>query len=171
VDGYTPEMNDAIRGKGVFKRAMEGVRKLVAVGFLPIITVVQTWEEYETDQILQNFTETLKSYGYSRPRIKIIPSLKIGREALRTAGYENSEYVSEEMLEGYDVSQLICSNSRMVTDRGVYVCPILIEEDDARMGKSLKDSAGSYHLKHQACFTCYLFGAICSNFTSVSRDA
>jgi len=36
IDGFSPETNDPIRGEGTFVRAIEGVKKLVAFGFLPI---------------------------------------------------------------------------------------------------------------------------------------
>lgn len=164
IDGYTEEMNDAIRGKGVFKKAMNGVRLLYENGFLPIITVTKTWEESEDENVLANFYKLLKRYGYSRPRIKILPSLKIGQEEIRTNGYEKYEYVSEEMItEDYDLNQLICSNSRIVTSKGVYVCPILIDYEDANLGSTLEESMKAFELKHQACHTCYLYGAICSN--------
>ncbi len=164
-------MNDAIRGKGVFKKAMAGVKLLVDHGFLPIISVTKTWEDYQDDEVLNGFIKTLKSYGYPRPRIKILPSLKIGKETVRDRGYEDYEYVAEEMMQGFDASTLVCSNSRIATNRGIFVCPILIESPDAKMGDTLKEATKGYEIKHQACFTCYMFGAICSNFASVGRDA
>ena len=172
IDGYTEEMNDGIRGKGVFKKAMNGVKLLYENGFLPIITVTKTWDESEDENVLTNFYKLLKDHGYSGPRIKILPSLKIGQEQNRTHGYEKYEYVSEEMLtEDYDVAQLICSNSRIATSKGVYVCPILVDFEDANMGNKLNESMVEFELKHQACYTCYLYGAICSNFSSGRRDA
>ena len=171
LDGYTEEMNDNIRGKGVFKKAMNGIKLLYEHGFLPIITVTKTWEELEEEKVLNGFIETLKENGYERPRIKILPSLKIGQEALRTRGYDKYEYVNEEMMKDYDVSQLICSNTRLVSRKGVHVCPILINYPDAKLGDNLESSFKEYELKHQACYTCYIFGAICSNFSSVGRDA
>lgn len=171
IDGYTEEMNDAIRGKGVFKKAMAGVKNLVEYGFLPIITITKTWEDNRDDEVLDGFVNVLKSYGYPRPRIKILPSIKIGKEAARTKGYDEYEYVTNEMLVDYEISNLICANSRIATSKGVYVCPILIDSSDANLGNSLEEASKSYELKHQACYTCYLFGAICSNFTSVGRDA
>jgi AdoMet-dependent heme synthase len=172
IDGYTEEMNDAIRGKGVFKRAMKGVRLLYKSGFLPIISVTKTWEDSEDDNVLNGFYNTLKQYGYLRPRVKILPSLKIGKEQERTHGYEEYEYVTNEMMTSdFDKTQLICSTGRVVTSKGVYVCPILVEYDDANMGKTLSKSMRPFELKHQACYTCYLYGAICSNFSSGRRDA
>ncbi|NIR66576.1 MAG: radical SAM protein [Aliifodinibius sp.] len=170
IDGYTEEMNDVIRGKGVFKKAMGGVKLLYDHGFLPIITVTKTWEDHQDEEVLNGFMKTLKSYGYDRPRIKILPSLKIGKEIARSRGYDQYEMVTEEMLAGYDCSQLICSNSRVATNRGVYVCPILIESEDAYMGETLEKATESFNLKHQACYTCYLYGAICSNFSSGGKD-
>jgi hypothetical protein len=75
------------------------------------------------------------------------------------------------MMEGYDAGLLLCSHARMVTDRGVYVCPILIEAPDARLGATLAEGLRPYGLRHQACHTCYQFGALCANPSGARRDA
>jgi hypothetical protein len=107
--------------------------------------------------------------GYTRPRVKLLPSLKMGAESLRDRGYRDDERVTPEMMEGYDASQLICAYSRIVTDRGVHVCPILIEQPDSLLDTSLEAGVKKdYPLRHQACYTCWLHGAICSNASSVA---
>jgi sulfatase maturation enzyme AslB (radical SAM superfamily) len=170
IDGFTPETNDPIRGEGTFVRAMNGVKKLVEYGFLPIITAARTWNEEDELNVIHGFQKTLHNAGYARPRIKILPSLKIGAEENRTRGYTKDEYVSEELLNGFDMSQFICEHSRIVTDRGVHICPILIESPDSLMGQDLKESLGPYELRHGACYTCYQYGAICSNPSSSSGN-
>ncbi len=170
IDGYSPETNDPIRGAGTFRKAMDGVRLLLDHGFLPIITVAQTWEDGRDDEVFQRFVEVLKMEGYSRPRIKIIPTLRIGAEEKRSRAYTDTERVTADMMLDFDASQLICSHSRIATDRGVYVCPILIDSPEARMGATLAESAEPYPLKHGACYTCYVGGAICSNLSSGGRD-
>jgi MoaA/NifB/PqqE/SkfB family radical SAM enzyme len=170
IDGYSPEMNDPIRGKGTFRKAMSGVKLLLDHGFLPIVTVAQTWEDDRNDEVFARFVEVLKEEGYSRPRVKIIPTLRIGAEENRSRGYEKYERVTKELLADFDTSQLVCSHSRMVTEKGVYVCPILIESPDARMGSRLSEALEPYPLKHGACYTCYLGGAICSNVSSGGGD-
>ncbi|MEE9263836.1 MAG: radical SAM protein, partial [Vicinamibacteria bacterium] len=170
IDGYSPETNDPIRGAGTFRKAMDGVRLLLDHGFLPIITVAQTWEDGRDDEVFQRFVEVLKTEGYSRPRIKIIPTLRIGAEEKRSRAYTDTERVTADMMLDFDASQLICSHSRIATDRGVYVCPILIDSPEARMGATLAESAEPYPLKHGACYTCYVGGAICSNLSSGGRD-
>jgi MoaA/NifB/PqqE/SkfB family radical SAM enzyme len=176
IDGFSAATNDPIRGEGTFARAMQGVARLVAHGFLPIITAARTWPEAEETTVVESFLAALRRLGYERPRLKILPTLRLGAETARTHGYEETERVTVEMLRDFDLAQLICEHSRIVTDRGVYVCPILIEEPRARLGDSLADSLGSFAIDHGACSTCYQHGAICSNPSSgggsrVSRSA
>ncbi len=166
IDGFTREQNDAIRGPGTFDRAMKGLRQLLDHGFLPIVTVMRSWDEANDVAMLRGFLDTLRAIGYERPRIKLLPPLRIGREASRSRGYEKAERVTEEMMVGYDDGALLCSHSRILTDRGVYVCPILIDAENAKCGDRLEASLGPHALQHNACHTCWLHGAICSNPSS-----
>ena len=170
IDGPSPELNDPVRGEGTFDRAMDGVRRLLDYGFLPIITATQVWEPDRDEEIRQAFVSRLEELGYARPRLKILPSLRIGREILRERGYTDAEQITDEMMCGYDVGQLLCSSSRIVTARGVHVCPILIESPDSRLGASLDEAARPYELGQQACYTCWLHGAICSNYGGIGQD-
>ncbi len=170
IDGFSAETNDPIRGEGTFERAMQGVRQLLRFGFLPIITAALTGDDQDAEALVAGFVRVLKERGYARPRLKLLPTLRLGAEVERQRGYRADERVTEEMLEGFDQDQLICNHSRIVTDRGVYVCPILIEAPDARLGDSLEDSLGGYALRHQACYTCWQHGNICSNASAGKRD-
>ncbi|MBA63647.1 MAG: radical SAM protein [Planctomycetaceae bacterium] len=164
LDGFSSKTNDPIRGKGTFDRAIRGVGRLVSQGFLPIITATQTWPDSETQAVLERFTEVLKQHGYAHPRIKLLPTLKIGAEKNRTNGYSIHQRVTSNMLEEFDTSQLVCEHSRIVTDRGVHVCPILIESPESVLGENLKAASDqSFNISHGACFTCYQYGSICSN--------
>jgi sulfatase maturation enzyme AslB (radical SAM superfamily) len=166
IDGYDAANNDPIRGYGTFDRAMDGVRRLVAAGFLPIITMAQTWDNAEATNVYQRMRDALLAIGYTRPRVKLLPSLKLGAEIARSRGYRDDERVTSEMMREFDTGQLICATSRIVTDRGVHVCPILIEQPDSVLGQTLSEARNAdYELRHQACYTCWLNGAICSNFT------
>ncbi len=167
IDGYSPETNDPIRGQGTFDGAMRGVRMLVEVGFLPIITTTQTWPDDKSEDVFKNFVETLKNAGYERPRLKILPTLYLGMEETRSRPYSDTERVTPEMMVDYDESLLLCSRGRIVTDRGVAVCPILIEAPDALLGQSLGEATDPFAIGHGACSTCYQYGAICSNSNSL----
>jgi AdoMet-dependent heme synthase len=171
LDGFTAAENDAVRGDGTFERILGGVRQLLAHDFLPIVTVTRVHDDDQDGRLFDGFVTLLKEHGYDRPRVKILPTLRIGAEVSRQRGYRPSERVTVEMLRDFDVSQLICNHSRVVTDRGVYVCPILLESSDARLGKTLAESRQSFELKHQACYTCWQYGALCSNASALQRDA
>ena len=166
IDGPTPELNDPIRGERTFERAMRGVELLVQHGFLPIITMTRVWDESQDDVILGRFREVLHQHGYDRPRLKVLPRLQLGAEANRTCGYSTSDRVTAEMLADFDSSKLICQHSRVVTDRGIAVCPILIDSPDAILGQSLNSANRGFALSHGACMTCYQYGAICTNPSS-----
>ena len=163
LDSFEERANDALRGPGVFRKVMKAVVLLSQRGILPLVTVVRTWSEGEEPAILPGFVRILQEVGYVRPRIKILPALPLGRELVRAPNAHDEPFVTEEMLRGFDLDLLMCSNSRIVTDRGVWVCPLLIDKPDARLGDRLRDSASTYELRHRACYTCYQFGAICGN--------
>ena len=171
IDGVTAEMNDAIRGEGSFDRALGAVSRLAAAGFLPIITTMQSWDDQETDGILAAFRALLTDVGYDRARLKILPPLHIGAEAERTRGYRDVERVTREMMADYPAELLLCSGARLVTGSGVWVCPILLDDPTARVGDTLTESVHApARLDAQACYTCWVNGAICSNMPGFTAD-
>lgn len=171
IDGPDAETNDPIRGEGTFLAAMNGVRALLAHGFLPIITATRVWSPDGDESTRRAFEDALRDLGYDKPRIKILPSLRIGREAARAGGYGDDDRVTGEMMEGYDAGHLLCSGARVVTNRGIHVCPILVDQEDSLLGETLAEAATPFALKHQACYTCWLYGAICSNYSGIGEDS
>jgi hypothetical protein len=170
IDGFTSEANDPIRGSGTFERAIRGVVQLIDYGFLPIITVTRTRDDGSDADLFNGFVRMLQLRGYARPRVKILPTLRIGAEETRQRGYRAEERVSPDMMAGFDETNLICNHSRIVTDHGVYVCPILIAAPDARLGGKLSDALTAYPLRHHACYTCYQYGTLCANPSAGGRD-
>ncbi|MEQ9411206.1 MAG: radical SAM protein [Fuerstiella sp.] len=171
IDGPTPEINDPVRGEGTFRRAMQGVSMLCEHDFLPIITMTQTWSDAENQHMLETFRHVLRQHGCRRPRLKILPRLKMGAEESRTEGYRPTERITPAMMEDFDRDQLLCHHSRVVTSRGVFVCPILLEAADGRVGETLDESTAPFPLSHGPCYTCYQHGAICTNTTLRRQQA
>lgn len=169
IDGPTPESNDPVRGEGTFARAMRGVGLLVEHGFLPIITMTRLWDDADDAGVLSAFTNELRKVGNDRPRMKILPRLKLGAEVKRAAGYAADEHVTAAMLDGYDLSRLVCHHSRIVTNRGVFVCPILIDAPEANLGPTLAAADRPFAITYGACSTCYQYGAICTNPSGSAR--
>jgi uncharacterized Fe-S cluster-containing radical SAM superfamily protein len=171
LDGFTAAENDPIRGAGTFERILRGVGQLVVHGFLPIVTVTRTRDDQEDAELFEGFVHLLRGIGYERPRLKLLPTLRLGAEIARQRGYHADERVTPEMMDGYDAGQLLCNHARIVSERGVHVCPILIEAPDARLGATLSEGLVPYALRHQTCYACYQYGALCANPSAARREA
>lgn len=161
LDGYDAASNDPIRGNGSFDRAVAGIRNLVAAGLNPVITVTEACAEAATAEGKVRFFGLLGELGISRPRLKVLPVFHLGAEAERSGAYESWQRLRDGEVEDDTVAHLQCSSCRMVTDLGVWVCPILVNEPGARMGAELADSLGPFALDHPACWTCHVHGVSC----------
>ncbi|MEO6323454.1 MAG: radical SAM protein, partial [Thermoanaerobaculia bacterium] len=161
IDGYDAATNDPIRGEGTFERILNGVRALAGVGLSPVITVTEACEGAGTREGRRRFLDFLGEIGLPRPRLKVMPLLRIGAEEQRVRAYESWESLKGVDLAPQEVGHLQCTSCRMVTSKGVYVCPILIDFDEARMGATLADTLRPFELRHEACFTCHETGFSC----------
>lgn len=159
LDGYDAASNDPIRGVGTFVRILKGIGNLAAAGINPVITVTEVCGEVCTDSGKRKFFDLLTEIGVSKPRLKVLPLFHIGAEADRGGAYADWQRLVDG--DAREWGHLQCSSSRMVTGRGVWVCPILVNHAEARMGAEIADALGSFPLAHQACWTCHVQGATC----------
>ena len=164
IDDYEETRNDAIRGKGTFRKALDAYKLLYDRGFLPILTVTEM-RDYLTPQggerdLHGRYVKLLRSVGVDRPRIKVIPIFEMGM--LPAPAGQRS--VTPEMLRELDPDALQCSSSRIVAHDGVYACPILVGEPEARLADDLEGGLRDCSLYHSSCHTCYVTGMTCKNF-------
>jgi hypothetical protein len=153
--------NDPIRGRGSFHKILQGARHLDRQGLNPVFTVTTVHARYAMNEGRGEFLEHLRDLGFDRPRVKFIPPFRIGREERRDEAYCDQHRLGPEDLGAGAGADLQCGSCRAVTARGVYPCPILIEEDGARMGASLDDGLGAIALNHPACKSCHQEGFSC----------
>jgi AdoMet-dependent heme synthase len=159
LDGTSAAQNDPIRGRGTFERIIAGVQHLADVGLNPVLTVTEVDSADEAQR--EAFRDLLRGMGLTKPRTKFLAPFRIGREERRGRGYADYERLVEgDLLEGEE-QDLQCSSCRMVTAKGVWPCPILIDYEDARLGERLEDGLGPIELRHQACYTCHVEGVSC----------
>jgi molybdenum cofactor biosynthesis enzyme MoaA len=162
LDGFDRESHDAIRGEGVWDRVMIGLKNLADVGLNPVITVTTAAEGVASAEGRTRFLELIRTFGFDRPRLKVLSLFRIGAEEKRTRAYEDWERLTGLALTEDDARTLQCSTCRMATSKGVYVCPILIEEPAARMGDTLAETLRPFPLKYGACHTCWVDGVTCT---------
>ena len=161
IDGWDAATNDPIRGEGTYARILEGLRNLAAEGLNPVITVTEACDGAGAAAGRARFLDWARAIGLSRPRLKVLSLFRIGAEADRLRGYAPRETLAGRTLAPEALEALQCSSSRMVTSRGVYVCPILIDSPFARMGTTLAGTRRSFPLSTGACFTCHEYGVTC----------
>ena len=151
--------NDRIRGPGAFARATAGIRNLAAVGLNPVVTATEVDAGNGSESGKERFFALLRSLGIDKPRLKLLPLFRIGAEAERGGAYERWQRLAAG--DAAEWGHLQCSTTRMVTGRGVWVCPILVNEPGGRMGEALADTLDPYPLAHSACWTCHVHGVSC----------
>lgn len=162
LDGYDADNHDRFRGSGSFDRTMAALIALDRAGILPIVTVTRPPDE-DLLELGDRYRSLLEAAGIRRPRLKQLPMFQLGREADRTKPYGPAETLAGLPPGDLDPVRLQCAHCRAVTSKGVYVCPLLVEEQAGRMADRLADALGPHALSHGACFTCHVTGMTCAN--------
>ena len=163
MEHFEQERNDSIRGENAYHKAVQGITFLAQAGFSPILTVTRTWEEEKDAAMELEFIKFLQKSGVRQPQIKILPGFLLGQLAKNERDYSKEEFVTEKCFENFDITQLQCATSRMATGEGVYVCPILVDNPNARMGDSIGQTMRPFPLAHSACYTCRVTGMTCKS--------
>jgi AdoMet-dependent heme synthase len=162
LDDVDPDLNDRVRGRGSWAKAVRAIRLLDARGLLPIVTATEIISAESPDDrgMYDRFRDFLLSLGLEKPRVKIMPVFPVGRLDGRSTGR-----LAEDDLDGFDRGILQCAESRVVAAGGVYACPILAGLPGARLsGGSLIESFRPAPLYHPACVTCHQTGMSCRNY-------
>jgi hypothetical protein len=161
LDHPDPERNDAVRGPGAHAKAIRAVLRLQEAGLLPIVTATEyLLGDPVPGSIYRTFLDLLTAAGVRRPRLKIMPVFRIGK--LEDPAHGGS--ITRAMLAGMDPLTLQCAQTRVVTAKGIYACPILVDRPEGWMGnRGLTAALKPVTLSHHACRTCYDTGMTCGN--------
>jgi AdoMet-dependent heme synthase len=161
IDGADAATNDPIRGQGTFDRIVAAIGVLARAGLNPVITVTEACDGALTSDGRAHLLAFLRECGLAQPRLKVMPLLRLGAEATRSRAYAEWESLAGRELTPDEAFALQCSSCRMVTSRGVYVCPILIDYPGARMADTLAGALRPFPLSYAACTTCHEQGLSC----------
>ncbi len=141
---------------------MAGLRALSDAGLLPIVTVTQP-AGVDAYAFAGQCAAVLRAEGVRVPRLKLLPMFQLGREAARTGRYPAAHTLASLPRAAFEPHRLQCGSCRAVTSRGVFVCPLLVDEPGGHMADTLAASARPFALAHAACATCWLTGMTCAN--------
>ncbi len=143
LEHYDERTNDEIRGRGSYRKCLHSVQSLLKYGFNPIVTVVNHFNEDE-QSLRENIKAVFDSIGFATEdfNINIIP-------LVRKNEFSNKLTKTEPVYTNLD-----CSNGRMLTNRGVYNCPLTTEDYRGRSGADFKDYSKSAMLESPVCSYC-----------------
>ena len=126
---------------------------------------MKSWKQKDDAKVEGEFISLFVENGIPERNhnLKYLPPILIGREEQRNRGYTEHELFTETCFTNYDYEQLQCSKCRMVTEKGVWVCPILVNEAGGKMANNLEESFKPFGMKYAACWTCRMSGLSCEN--------
>ena len=166
LDHYTEEGHDKERGKGSFRRALEGLNWLDGNSFLINIAGRSEFSESEYDAI----------HGYHKLIEKNKWKIDLDNKEMLTLFPEMDENIDVPEISkncwsilNVQPRDMMCATSRMVVRRknetgtSVLACTLLWDDKQFETGKTLKDSMRPVKLNHPHCSKfCVLGGASCS---------
>ncbi len=162
LDAADEPGHDAFRGPGAWARTMRGLRALEAAGLAPIVTLTRS-DDTPEPELAARARAALRAADVQGSRLKFLPMFALGRERTRTGPAPAPRSLAALPPEAFDPGRLQCGRARAVTSRGVFVCPLLVDEPGGRMADSLADAARPFALAHDACVTCWATGMTCAN--------
>lgn len=141
IDHYNEIKNDNIRGRGAYRQTINAIKSLIRYNFNPVLNIVNYYNEDEKI-LLEEFSNICK---------------KIGLEANDFNFHINNYY--NKYSNSKDLPQKIncktdCADSRILTERGVYVCPFLANDHRGRMGADFKDYSKKMFMETDFCISC-----------------
>ena len=151
IDHYDEKMNDELRGRGAFRKAVHAIQSLVKYDFNPIISVVNYYKSDE-NEIKSNFKELFNSFNFETTDInfKIIPYIE--------------KNVNSEIPDDIDIDsiKIECSKSRTLSINGIFTCPLLANDNRGRCGSDFSNYSKKNYLETPFCSQCisnnsYLF--------------
>jgi pyruvate-formate lyase-activating enzyme len=162
LDGVDDASHDAFRGAGAWRRALDGLRALRAAGLEPIVTLTRP-PHADAATLAARARAVLAREGLPGARLKLLPMFVLGRETARPGHAPEPPTLAALPRQAFDPRRLQCGSCRAVTSRGVFVCPLLVDEPGGRLADTLAESARPFALAHSACATCWTTGMTCAN--------
>ncbi|MFA7658388.1 MAG: radical SAM protein [Candidatus Gastranaerophilaceae bacterium] len=141
IDHYNEIKNDDIRGRGAYRQTVNAIKSLVKYDFNPILSIINYYGEDEKT-LIKEFGNICKKIGFEANDF----NFQINEH------YNKYKPVSEKFE--LKNKNLDCKNGRILTEKGVYVCPFLANDHRGRMGGDFKDFSKKMYLETDFCLIC-----------------
>jgi molybdenum cofactor biosynthesis enzyme MoaA len=157
--------HDAGRGAGNFRRAITGLQLLHKAGF-DISVARQRDTDENVEEIDKRFRRMLENYGLP----SAIPIVSFP-DFLTPGSTGHAPEITETCMTTYHTKEsreaFMCHYSKMVVKKNgrmrVYACTLVDDDEDYDLGGTLTESMRARIMwRHHRCFSCFAYGASCS---------
>ena len=167
LDHFDETQHDAGRGQGMFKLALEGMQLLYRMGFTVSIAH-QTIANCDATIVANRFQDVLMAHGLPGDLHRMEfpefhpPTAQVSVPAITP--YCMSTYQTEQTRQRF-----MCAFSRMVVKQAgqmrVYACTLVDDDPDYALADTItKSLVIPISMKHHRCYSCFRFGASCSEY-------
>jgi len=165
------EKHDALRGGGMFQRALETLSELYSAGFH--VSVARRRIEGENASAVDAAYRPLFEAVDLPEETQIIsfPNLTVPAEASAKEGQTGTPEITETCMTTYHTEEtrakFMCAFSRMIVKQNgnlrVYACTLVDDNPFFDLGGSLAETADvRVMLEHSRCYSCFAGGTSCS---------
>ena len=150
IDHYEEKINDEIRGRGSYRKAIHAIQSLIKYDFNPILCIVNHYRE-NTDVLKSKFKALCDSINFETSDInfKIIPLI------------DKTKKTEEIYITDDNNLKIDCKKSRTLTKNGIFTCPLLSNDNRGKCGNNIKDFSNKSYLETPMCSQC------CQNNTQI----
>ncbi len=168
LDHHKEARHDAGRGAGNFRKAVNMLRTLHDAGFAVSVARHRAKDE-DVAAVDELFRDLFERNG--TPRDTPIVSFP---EFLRPFSIGDSPEITESCMTTYHTEEsrasFMCNYTKMVLKKNgrmrVYACTLVDDDEDYDLGGTLTESMKArVMLRHHRCFSCFAYGASCSERT------
>lgn len=143
IDSYDERKNDDLRGRGSFRKAIGAIQSLIKYTFTPVIKYTNYYRE-DAHTITDRIKAILERYNinFEDVYLEILPWF--------------DKNTTEEMpnLSANAKNLLPCRNTRILSSKGVYNCPMLVNDYRARAGSNFNAFSTKCYLETETCVQC-----------------
>lgn len=141
IDHYNEIKNDDIRGRGAYRQTLNAIKSLIKYNFNPILNIVNYYGE-DRKVLIAEFNKVCDKIGFE----------------VNDFNFQINEYYNKYKPDSDDFDfkycDFDCKSGRVLTDKGIYVCPFLANDHRGRMGSDFKDFSKKMYLETSFCLTC-----------------
>lgn len=142
IDHYNEIKNDNIRWRGSYRQVLNAIKSLIKYDFNPILSISNYYNEDEA-VLIQEFKNVCEKIGFETNEF----NFQINK-------HHDKYKPSTQNINNQECTNLDCEQGRILTDKGIYVCPFLANDHRGRMGNDFKDYSKKMYLETDFCLTC-----------------